>query len=253
MKKIIFFPIEIGLAHITRSLAVATELKKRGHDILFAIPQRKKMLAEKTGLKTGEIIEYTNTDEIKFAENLKNESFLLKQVKSELVLIDQFKPDYAVVDFRISALTSCSLRNVPMFFLTGSGGLPYGCYLPNTGFSPFLHSILSPVFQTIIWKMKKRYFNRLAILTKKLGRNLDETTLIKAMIYVVPEAPTYLPALDERLKIHYVGPIFWKGFNSYNPKWLSSIKPNGKTVYISFGGTGFNSQKLIGLSTELVN
>jgi hypothetical protein len=50
-----------------------------------------------------------------------------------------------------------------------------------------------------------------------------------------------------------VEPLFWKGFEGNMPDWLHTIKPNGRTIYLTFGGTGYDSEKLIKLSTSLVN
>jgi hypothetical protein len=43
-KTILFLPIEVGLAHITRSLAVAEVLADKSHKVIFALPKRKHSL-----------------------------------------------------------------------------------------------------------------------------------------------------------------------------------------------------------------
>ena len=43
-KTLLFFPVEIGLAHSCRSLAIAEELQARGHRVIFALPKRKQTI-----------------------------------------------------------------------------------------------------------------------------------------------------------------------------------------------------------------
>ena len=49
-----------------------------------------------------------------------------------------------------------------------------------------------------------------------------------------------------------MGPLSWRSFDHAVPEWFSSLSPNGKTIYLSFGGTGFDKQKLIDVAVELV-
>ena len=51
-KTILFLPIEVGVAHITRSLAIAEDLHMRDYAVLFALPKRKQSLFAKTPLRT---------------------------------------------------------------------------------------------------------------------------------------------------------------------------------------------------------
>lgn len=48
-KTVLFFSTEAGLAHVTRSLAIAQELKNRGHRIIFATGTKHE-LVKKTGI-----------------------------------------------------------------------------------------------------------------------------------------------------------------------------------------------------------
>ncbi len=68
----------------------------------------------------------------------------------------------------------------------------------------------------------------------------------------MPEIPEYLPPVNKSLNINYLGPILWNGFEQKSPQWLKDIKPDGKTIYISFGGTGYDSRKLVDLSIVLI-
>ena len=70
--------------------------------------------------------------------------------------------------------------------------------------------------------------------------------------YIVPEYKGYLPANDSSFRIDYVGPIFWSKFEERSPEWLKTVKPDGRTIYLSFGGTGYDGKKLIALSLLLV-
>ena len=251
-KTIIFFPIEIGLAHLTRSLAIASALKKKGHRIIFAVPERKNEFVKKAGIEPVLISEYSRNDDISFLTRMRDTRFLQNLVSEEVHLLDRFKPNISVIDFRLTAVASSLARNIPTVYLTGGGGLPYGCYLPNVGFPPFVHRFMTPLIQTVIWQAKKQFAAQLLELTAFLNKRIDMDTLFKKMHYIVPEQPSYLPPLNNSLKIHYVGPIFWDGFEVAKPLWLEKIKPTGKTIYVTFGGTGFDGRKLIEIASTLL-
>lgn len=251
-KTIIFFPIEIGIAHLTRSLAIAQELSKRKHKIIFAVPARKQKFVREAGITPHLIKSLSLSDDLSFLKKFKDFSYLTSLAKEELSLLEKYRPNCVVVDFRLTAVAASAAKQISTVFITGSGGLPYGCYLPNPGFPEVLHSITSPFIQKIVWSAKMKYLTLLAKLAQFLGSKDTEDTLFRKMVYIVPEAKSYLPPLDKRTAIHHVGPIFWEGFDHYKPSWLDEIKPDGKTIYLTFGGTGFDGDKLIDLSKALI-
>ncbi|MDA1316876.1 MAG: glycosyltransferase [bacterium] len=250
-KKILFFPIEVGIAHIARSLAIAEKLLQDGHDIYFALPKRKQSLYSSSPVKFIDIPGLVEKDSMQMLSYFKDTNRIRKYVTDELKLVKSIQPDIIFVDFRISALVTVAVSKIPAYFITGSSWVPFGGYIPNIGLPDWLHKLAMPVLNKWIWKTKKIYIDTLVSVAKEYNPQITFSDLVDGPTYIIPESSEYLPYLRPNLKIQYIGPLHWKGFQNEFPKWLSDIHPNGKTIYISFGGTGFDKKKLIQLSTRL--
>lgn len=247
-RRIIFFPVEMGLAHLTRSRAIAEELHRRGHEILFVGPISKSHLFTNSAIS---FFPLQNT--IKDEENihkLKDLSFLVRAMKEEIEIIRNYKPDIAIIDLRISALVSCKKFGIPIVAISNSDGLPYSTYIPNIGLPQFVYYIVSSLLPFLINRFKTSFINALSIAGGKLDISFTKNDL-ENITYIVPEYSDYLPLKQTKTNVYYCGPIFWNGFEKNIPSWLNKINPNGKTVYITFGGTGYDREKLISLSVRL--
>lgn len=252
-KTILFFSTEAGLAHITRSLAIAQELQKRGHRIFFATGSKHE-LVKKVNIKPVQTLVSLNeglTPEVIL--KWKDAQFIKKVAISDKKIIEKYKPDCIVIDFRSPAVAASLTTNLPIFFITGSGGLPGGCHLPTIGIPKFIHKLIEPTMQKLIWNAKKPFYETIVSVANQLGAKVELNDLKTSLQYIVPEISTYLPNQDKNLTINYVGPIFWNHFNTYKPDWLKNMKPDRKTVYITFGGTGYDGSKLISLAENLVD
>lgn len=248
-KKIIFFPIEVGVAHIVRSLAIAEEAQKRGHQVLFALSKSKEDLVKNSNIEVVTIKEFFPDEES--AEIAKDAPYLATFIPQELEILKAFKPDLAVNDLRMSALVSCKLANIPVFFISNTDGLPVKFYLPNANFPKFFYKLALPLVQSSLAKFKSQYFSSLVKAASLIGFKITKDELFK-MTYIVPETEDYLPVSEKIIDINYVGPIIWKGFEQIRPPWFNFIKPDGKTIYLTFGGTGYDGAKLVSLSKILV-
>ena len=238
---------------MTRTLEVGSVLVAHGYRVIFAIDESKHELAQGTGvicvpakrsLEEGLSIESIN--------NWKDEAWMLGIAKSDQVIIKEHTPDVVVVDFRPSAVAASLSLGLPTFFITGSGGLPSGCYLPNPGVPAPLHALIAPLVRWQVWRVKKPFFRAMHAASIALGASGSLHDHFHGLRYIVPEYNGYLPVNDSSLRINYVGPIFWSGFEKKSPEWLKTIKPDGRTIYLSFGGPGYDSKKLVSLSVGLV-
>lgn len=250
--KIIFFPIDIGIAHIVRSLSIAEELHSRGHKVIFCLPKRKKDIIANSKVKIIEVLSAFP------GENLEPKTFtdvklLRRLVDDELKIIDEFKPDAIVVDYRITALASASARGLKTYLLT-HGNVLHTAYIPNFNLPKIIYRIITPIFRLgfslgLMW-----YLRPLLKVAQENGSKMGLTKLMKSVDYILPEPEFFYPLkLKNYYRTHYVGSLNWKGFKSKNPLWLNDIHPNGKTLYLTFGGTGYDKQKLIRLASLLVD
>lgn len=253
-KTYLFFPIEIGLAHICRSLAIAEELYKRGHKVIFALPKRKHHIFSRSPVQFVDIEEYNANDD--FGMNVKGfrkQEYIEKMIQSELNLIDKYRPDAVIVDFRISAFAAAAIRRVKAYAIFVGDGLPYGAHLPNPGMSKILYRLFSNVFPKLYDLASRWYLRPFLSYMKKQGCTLTFDQWMQPVDFFVPEPSFYMPGISEKLKVHYIGPLGWYGFNIDVPSWFETIRPDGKTIYLSFGGTGFDKHKPIELSKALLD
>ncbi len=252
-KTILFFPVEIGLAHFTRSVAIAQALKKRGHKVIISTPKRKEELVKKTHMEYILCNNYFDKDDLTLIRKFNDINFDLPFVKEEEEIIKKFHPDVAVVDFRITALPACIKYNIPTVWLCNSSGLPYSIELPDFNGYKYFNKPLKVLINFAINFMKRVALGKLTQLTASLGRDTTVNEIRDFLKYFLPENEHYLKVIDNNAhQLNYVGPIEWSFFDSLTPDWLRQIKPNGKTVYVTFGGTGFDKKKLIEICSLLV-
>lgn len=252
-KTILFFPVEPGIAHITRCLSIAEVLKKRRHRLVFAICEEKQSLFRQAQMEVVSVPIFLRDDFTKWIDTLKDSKQCLTSVQKELQVLEQFKPDAAVVDFRLTAILSTQILKIPCAFITGSGGLPYGCHIPNPGYPRWVKKLLQPLFQKAIWRAKQPYINALIQTGNSLGHHVSAADMFERMTYLIPEVEGYLPTTEKKHKRYYISPIFWNGFTRFIPPWLNKISPDGRTVYVTFGGTGLDGNKLLELSKLMVD
>lgn len=253
-KTFLFFPIEIGLAHICRSLAVAEELHARGHIVYFALPKRKQATFENSPVTFVEIEDYYAQDDFGMnVQMFRDQKYVEKMINSELDLIDRYKPDAVVVDFRVSAFAATAIRNVKTYAIFVGDSLPYGSYLPNPGLPKLVYKLFSGIFPKLYDFATRWYLSPFLKYMWKSGCAITFDQWMQNVEYFVPEPSFYMPGVSEQLDVHYVSPLSWHNFARQTPNWLADIQPNGKTIYLSFGGTGFDKQKPIQISKALID
>lgn len=248
-KTFIFFPVEAGLAHITRSLAIAEELVKRKNRVIFALTKNKQFLVTNKNIEVLDIGEFFNDEQS--IEKIKDPSYLSPFILEEIKILKKYKPDVAVVDFRLSAIVSCKIVDIPTVFITNSDGLPFQTYLPNLKLPKLFQVLMIPLFNFVISNFKSQYFKALLQAARLFSKKFQMNDLYD-LTYIIPEPKDYLPVQNNKFDIYYVGPIWWNGFNNFRPLWLKNIKSDGKTIYLTFGGTGYDPKKLLILSEALV-
>ncbi|HYD35776.1 MAG TPA: glycosyltransferase [Vitreimonas sp.] len=249
--KVLFFPTEVGLAHVTRSLAVAEAINFQGHEAIMAVPAFKHRLISNSPVELVDIPAYTEKNDAQVVEAFLDVPLLKRMIQAEMALIEKVQPDVVVVDFRLSALIAAAALKKRLFVITGSGGLPEGCYLPNPGLPQPLHVLTTSMLKKIIWKLKQPYLNSIQAAADELQLAVNLNELFLKVTYIIPEIPSYLPAERKDLALNYVGSLSWQGFNTPLPPELKDLRRTGQTIYISFGGTGFDPRKLILLSNTL--
>ena len=252
-KTILFIVVEVGIAHITRSLAIAEAVHLLGHRAIFALPKRKHSLISTTPVEIIDIPPIILRDSIKVVNALKDPKKIKILLDEELRIIKQHRPDAVVCDYRMSAVIAGALSNLPTFFIANSGGVPYSCSLPNIGVPRVLHNFVAPFLQILVWRVKMRFIKCVEQVAQEYDKKWTHQKLFERMTYIIPETEDYMVPLGKHLDNRFVGPILWKGFDHIRvPSWFRMIRKTGKTIYVTMGGTGFDKQIFIRLCELLI-
>lgn len=263
--KILFTPYGGGsIAHIIRSLALADELKERGHEILFTAPKTKKHIIEKAGYKIfGDGHEEVNLNDendqsIEYFRN--NRDKFINWLKDEIEAAKFFKPDIIV--------------NSPSFFGPIPHlklGIPYigiinaqwlSCFKgllgisrsKNNIFDKTIRSLARPIFtkkfESLYLQEIRTFYQILEV--KQLPYKRQD--LYKYNPFIIPGIPEFEPIEEiEQKNIHYIGPLFWKGFENhpFDPEKLFKDFHQKPFVYVTLGGSIYRKQSYKDLISAL--
>jgi len=118
-------PCGIGLGHAARTLAIAKELVKRGHEVVFSTYGEAVEYLRKEGFKVLKApqVEYKQRDDGTIDLKLtlsRGPSILyrfMRQVGAEIYYTGQYKPDIVVSDTRLSAVMASAFRLIPRILI----------------------------------------------------------------------------------------------------------------------------------------
>ena len=253
VKTYLFFVTEVGLAHIVRTLAVAEELQKRGNNVIFALPKRRWFVAKKSPVQLIDIEGYATSESMEIIKVAKDLRRLRRLIKQELQIIKKYEPDALFVDTRITALFAGLISKRKVFMFGGSDAVPGFSYFPKNILPGWLFTLLKPFIPTIIKSIQLSFLKHSFEITKDYGQPITHDEIIQKPFYIIPEIEGYLSQSKTIVKHAYVNPPSWHGFKAEEPAWLNKIHPDKNTIYLTFGGTGFDGTKLVRLSQALTN
>lgn len=264
--KVLFLPLGIGLAHTGRSIMIAKELRKRGHDVVFGIGRECHDIVAREKFRYAIVPELPNSA-VNKARKL-NTSFysvkiIEKFIKAELELYKKEKPDIVISDTRTTAKLSTKIANIPLITINNANVTKYYDF-SNASFpfpSFFLSQYINPKYLSLFekpWVNKKilsklapyiaeiMLFNELLKFNKvalKFGQKPITSFYHLALgdLTLLLDVDFYRPTKKLPNNVVLVGPIFWQP-NVALPAWAKQIIKevnNNKTIlYLTAGGTG---------------
>ena len=111
-KRFLLLPSAIGRSHLTRLVLIALELQRQGAEVAFAFKENSQIL-EHYQFQVFPVSDAVVTD---FSSNVfaaYTPSLIAQCVKDELKVIEAFKPDAIVGDFRLTAAISSKVSGIP--------------------------------------------------------------------------------------------------------------------------------------------
>jgi MGT family glycosyltransferase len=241
--KILLVPFAPSLAHITRCLSVAESMKARGHDCRFALGSEGEGIIRKAGFTTYLLPDISG----EVFRNVKgwgwlSKSYIRENLSAELNIIDEFRPDLIIYDFRFTTLLAGKIRNIPTVSILHSTALALMLEPKSTARklissdrkSPAIFRFIFPSVFTWIIRRPLRYFKpylkRYRLKKPKTVFNM----LMGDLVLVADPAELISPGVELPDNCILAGPLTWSGWENKFTWPEPTSKP---IIYITMGST----------------
>ena len=252
--KILCLPYSHTLSHISRPLAIAQGLRRRGHEIIFAGESSKTRYIRQEGFTVLPLHEpdpellYGNIRSGKLC--FVSDAEIERMIEADLALYREVKPDLVLSDGRFSAPLSTHIAGLKHAAIVNVSSTEYRA-LP---YIPFFEQIPTGLIKrdSRLWRsldsfnlwLEMLVFDNVMSIFKKLSRKLGLTTSITATnclagkdLTLLSDVPEYFPTRNLPANYHYIGPLTWKSA-SEAPAWWPPDKGDRPLIYITMGTTG---------------
>src|SRR3989338_2020687 len=226
MKKVLFMPNGIGLAHVGRLVSIAKELKRYKVEIMFGGGSEAIVLIRREGFRFHKISEFSR--EI-YDEKIKNNNWFiynrhnfLQFLKDELALYRKVKPDLIVYDTKPTVRVSSKISGIPAVSITN---------VDATGYYDYEKRALPLMIMTAMIRIIP------AMIQLGYKPNKDPFQLFLGDLTLIADIPEFRPIKKLPNEVKIIGPVFWDGPTRL-PKWHKKIDNNEDIIYVTASGTG---------------
>ena len=239
--KLIFFPNGWVLAHVSRMVEVAKELRERGHEVLFAgehrHPRSYLHTCEKDGFQTLQCMEfdwpYIWDRFLKYGPWLAPWDVINHQkfapldgiLDAQVQLIQQEKPDAVVCDGTFSITTAAHITGVPVVGIMNAYYMHF--YRPGSIYRPLIN----------VWDKYHLTPIRNRVFRKHGCEPVDAKALFRDARVISPGLEEFDAYIKSYPNWKAVGPI-WGKLACDRPAWLDTLDDGTPNVYLTFGSTG---------------
>lgn len=251
--RILCLPYTHTLSHISRPLAIAAELRARGHDIVFAGDSPKDHFIRGEGFEV--LPAYQVAPDILFNRirqgklQFVGDDELYRLIAADRDLYRQVHPDLVLSDGRFSAPLSAGLDGIPHAAVVNVSSTEYRA-LPYIPFFEWLPEKLVKR-DGPLWKNLDRFnlslemlvFDNAATVFKKLSRKFGLLRTVTATnclagndLTLLADIPEYFPTRNLPADYHYIGPLTWQS-PLPPPAWWPPKRDGKRLVYFTMGTT----------------
>lgn len=246
--KFIFFPLGYVLAHTSRCVEIAKELRARGHEVVFGgddpkHPRSKLGLVKKAGFRLelsrepfhpygwDRFVEHGWKASAVDLYNVRTWAPLQQIIEDQVELIRREEPDLVIGDASVSVSTAAYIAQTPAAGIMNAYASRF--LSPRSAFYPLMRFydrfILAP--------MRMRAYDKYGV------PPVDAHQLLRSLPLLSPDlAELYDPPAYFR-HYHTVGPIYadtpWP-----LPEWIGELDDGTPNVYITMGSTGLLNEFL---------
>ncbi|CAN5393543.1 PGL/p-HBAD biosynthesis glycosyltransferase [soil metagenome] len=246
--RLLFFAESVTLAHLARPIAIARNLDPDRYEIIIACDQRySHFLAngqwQYVDLKT--ISSDRFLDSLASGRPVYDYQVLSDYVVEDIFLLNRFKPDIVIGDFRLSLSVSARQANIPYITITnGYWSTAYGNEfpmpsLPMTRILPIpvaaaLFSLAAPFAMRFHCRALNKLRRQNGLLS--LGNNIRRV-YTDADHVLCADAYEFLPISKLPANHTHLGPLPWAP-QLEEPSWWPAARDDKPVIYVTLGSSG---------------
>jgi UDP:flavonoid glycosyltransferase YjiC (YdhE family) len=255
------------LAHTTRALTIAEELRTRGANVVFAMRGDKTALVKAAGFPVRDIAGVPLKDVLRRLRRgttrLCSDSQAVESVDADIEMLERERPDIVLSDFRPSMAAAARITNTPHVSVLNATWTPYLdheqvrlIWPVHTRFGSawgtlaralagpdlmrfrFLDSLFQAIFRQMLVYGGAPYDKIQAAHGVARSRDLYHYWL--GDLTLVPDYPAFMPlAADTPRSVKMTGPLAWQSGDSTEVQTLASkLDRSRPTIYATVGSTG---------------
>lgn len=245
---ILFVAEAVTLAHYARIITLAKMLDHNSYRIVVASDPRYQNLEVLPDFSFHPIKSISSekfTQSLADGKPLYDAKTLIQYVEDDLNVLDQYKPDLVIGDFRLSLAVSAPIREIPYAAVVNAYWSPYAetTYpvpnLPVTRiFGTRLAQKIFDLVRPMAFAIHARPLNRARrhYGLPAIGSDLRKTyTWGNYTLYA--DIPEVIPTSDLPEHHHYLGPILWSTPTQL-PDWWDQLPEDKPIVFVTLGSSG---------------
>ena len=255
------------LAHTTRALTIAEELRTRGANVAFAMRGDKTAIVQAAGFAVHDIAGVPLKDVLRRLRRgttrLCSDSQAVEAVEADIEILERERPDIVLSDFRPSMAAAARITKTPHVAVLNATWTPYLdhekvrlIWPVHTRFGSvwgtlaralagpdlmrfrFLDSVFQAIFRQMLVYGVAPYDRIQAVHGVARSRDLYQYWL--GDLTLVPDYPTFMPLrADAPSSVRMTGPLVWQSGNFTEVEKLASrLDRSRPTIYATVGSTG---------------
>jgi len=247
-KKVLFVAEGVTLAHVGRSIRLASILQREGADVELACDRRYARFLADLDFPVRPIRSITSNvflDALAHGRPVFSTETLRAYVSEDLSILEAARPDVVIGDFRLSLSVSARVARIPYVNVTNAYWSPYArprFRMPSLPFSRFLGVGLGDAVFAIARPLA---FAAHALPMNRVRRGYGLPTLgwdvrrvyCDGDLTLYADIPELIPIFNNPPTHRYIGPVLWSPALK-PPAWWQEVLSGEPPIYISLGSSG---------------